>query len=108
LSHAKRDEHDRHLKDEVEAGLIRFRHCEFGSPILFVRDGDGLLRICIDYRCLDEVTRVDVYPIPHMDDTLNELKDANCYNHLNLAMASCKFEYVTRTSTRLRFLRLTV
>jgi hypothetical protein len=52
----------------------------FGSPILFVRKADGSLRMSIN-----EATRKDAYPPPRVDDTLDELKDANFYTHLDLA-----------------------
>jgi hypothetical protein len=85
LSPAERVELNRQLKDAVEAGVIRPSYSEFGSPILFVRKADGSLRLCIDYRGLNEVTRKDAYPLPRVDDTLDELKDANFYTHLDLA-----------------------
>jgi hypothetical protein len=85
LSPAERSELNRHLKDAVDAGLIRPSYSEFGSPILFVRKADGSLRLCIDYRGLNEVTRKDAYPLPRVDDTLDELKDAKFYTHLDLA-----------------------
>jgi hypothetical protein len=85
LSLAERVELNRHLKDAVEAGLIRPSSIEFGSPILFVRKVYGSLRLCIDYRGLNEVTRKDAYPLPRVDDTVDELKDANFYTHLDLA-----------------------
>jgi hypothetical protein len=72
---AERAELNRHLQDAMEDGLIRPSCSEFGSPILFVRKVDGSLRLCIDYRGLNEVTRKDAYPLPRVDDTLNELKD---------------------------------
>jgi hypothetical protein len=50
-----------------------------------VRKADGSLRRCIDYRGLNEVTRKDAYPLPRVDDTLDEIKDANYYAHLDLA-----------------------
>jgi hypothetical protein len=43
LSHEERDELNRHLNDAMEGGLIRPSHCEFVSPILFVRKVDGSL-----------------------------------------------------------------
>jgi hypothetical protein len=85
LSPAERAELSRQLKDAVEAGLVRPSYSEFGSPILFVRKADGSLRLCIDYRGLHEVTRKDAYPLPRADDTLDELKDAIFYTHLDLA-----------------------
>jgi hypothetical protein len=75
LSHAERAELNRQLKDAMEACLIRPNHSAFGSPILFVRKVDGSLRLCIDYHRLDEVKRKDAYPLPRVDDTLDELKD---------------------------------
>jgi hypothetical protein len=85
LSLAERAGLNRQLKDAVEAGLIRPIYSELGSPILFVRKADGSLRLYIDYRGLNEVTRKDAYPLPRVDDTLDELKDANFYTHLDLA-----------------------
>jgi hypothetical protein len=85
LSLAERDELNRQLKDAVKACLIRPSHNEFGSPILFVRKADGSLRMCIDYRGLDKVTRKDTCQLQRVDDNFDELKDANFYAHLDLA-----------------------
>jgi hypothetical protein len=86
LSHApERVELNRQLKDAVDASLIRPSHNDFGSPILSVRKADGLLRLSTDYRGLNEATRKDAYPLPHVDDTLDELKGANYYTPLGLA-----------------------
>jgi hypothetical protein len=84
LSPAERDELNRQLKDAFEAGLIRPCHSEFGSLILFVREADALLWLCIDYLELNEGTRKDPYPLPRVDDTLDELKDAIFHTHLDL------------------------
>jgi hypothetical protein len=85
LSPEERAKLNRQLKDAMEASLIRPNHSEIGSPILFGRKADGSLRLCIDYRVLNEVTRKDAYPLPHVDDTLDELKGANFYTHVDLA-----------------------
>jgi hypothetical protein len=85
LSPAERAKLNRQLKDAMEAGLVRPSHSDFGSSILFVRKDDGSLRLCTDYRGLHEVTRKYVYPLPRVDDTLDEINDANFYMHLNLA-----------------------
>jgi hypothetical protein len=50
-----------------------------------VRKAYSTLRLCINYRGLNEVTRKDAYPLQRVDDTLDELKDASFYNHLDLA-----------------------
>jgi hypothetical protein len=85
LSLAERAGLNRQLKDAVGAGLIRPRHNEFRSPILFVRKADGSLRMCIEYHGLNEDTRKDDYPLPRVDDTLHKLKDAKFCTHLDMA-----------------------
>jgi hypothetical protein len=69
----------------VVASLIRSNHIELGSPNCFVRKADGWLRLCIDYRGLNKVTCKDAYPPPRVDGTLDELKDAIFYTHLDVA-----------------------
>jgi hypothetical protein len=94
LSRKERAQLNRELKDAMEAGLIIPTHSEFASPIIFVRKVDGSLRRCIDYGGLSEVTRNDACPLPRVDDTLDELKDASFYTHLDLA--SCFWQVLVR------------
>jgi hypothetical protein len=104
LSLAERDELNRQLKDAVEAGLIRPSYSEFGSPILFVRKAVGSLRMCTDYRGLNEVTRKDAYPLPRVDDTLSTNLRTRIFTHtLTLLLASGKYVCVITTSTRRHF-----
>ena len=44
------------LRELQEKGYIRPSSSPWGSPVLFVRKKDGSLRMCIDYRSLNEVT----------------------------------------------------
>jgi hypothetical protein len=72
LSHAKRAELKRQLKDAMDARLIRPNHNEFDSPILFVREAGGSLRLCIDYRGLTSLrvrtlTHFRVWMTPSMN-----------------------------------------
>jgi hypothetical protein len=60
LSPTERIKLNRQLKDAVEAVSIRPSPSELGSPIFFVRKAGGSLRLCIDYRGHNEVTRKDV------------------------------------------------
>jgi len=40
---------------------------------------DNTLRLCVDYRCLNSVSRVDAYPMPRIDDLLYHLGNAKFY-----------------------------
>jgi hypothetical protein len=66
----------------VEAGLISPSHNEFGST---TAESYGSLRLCIDYRGLTDFMRKYAYPLPRVDDTLDELKNEKFYTHIDLA-----------------------
>src|SRR3984893_11168365 len=78
------DELRRQLDELLKAGYIRPSNSEFASPILFVKKADGTLRMCIDYRGLNKITKQNKYPLPHTDDLIERLKDANHLTKLDL------------------------
>ena len=45
-------------------GWIRPSVSPYGAPILFVHKKTGKLRMCVDFRALNSMTRLDVFPIP--------------------------------------------
>jgi hypothetical protein len=51
-----------------QKGYIRPSSSPWGAPILFVTKKDGSMRMCIDYRSLNEVTIKNKYPLPRIDD----------------------------------------
>ena len=61
------------LKDLLDKGFIRRSISLLGAPILFVKEKDGSLRMCIDYRLLNKVTIKNKYPLPRIDDFFNQL-----------------------------------
>jgi hypothetical protein len=75
-------------KKQVEAllaqGLIRPSASSYSSPILFVKKKDGTYRMVIDYRAVNALTIQDRYPIPRIDDLLDQLKNAQFFSSLDL------------------------
>ncbi len=57
------------------------------APIVMVRKLDGSLRVCVDYRALNECILKDSFPLPRIDDLLDELRSAKCMTHLDLRSA---------------------
>jgi hypothetical protein len=68
-----------------------------------VRKVYGSLRLRIDYRCLNEVTRKDAYPLPRVDATLDELKDTHFCSHHDLASCFWPVRVRDEDINRLRF-----
>lgn len=73
-----------YIKENLPRGVIRNSTSPAGAPIIFVKKSDGTLRLCVDYRGLNEITIKDRYPLPLMEETWARLSKAKYYTKLDL------------------------
>ena len=62
-----------HIQDLLHRGWIQKSCSSYSSPVVCVRKKDGSLRLCIDYRLLNEKTLPDRHPIPRIQEILENL-----------------------------------
>jgi hypothetical protein len=71
------------LQDSLEKGFIRTSSSPWGCPTIFVKK-DQTLRMCMDYRPLNEVTIKNKYPLPRIDILFDQLTGARVFSKFDL------------------------
>jgi hypothetical protein len=92
------------LKDMLEKGYIRPSVPPWGAPAFLVKNKDGTLKLCIDYRQLNKMTIKNKYPLPRIDDFFEQLRGATIFSKIDLRsiyhQVWIKDEYIHITTFR--------
>ena len=78
-----RDKITKMVQEMLKGEVIQESASLWASPVVLVRKKDGGLRFCVDYRRLNAVTHKDTFPLPRIDDLLDQLKGKNIFSTLD-------------------------
>jgi len=72
------------IDENLTNGFIRSTSSPYGALVLFVKKKDGSLRLCVDFRGLNKITKKDRYPLPLISDLLDSPRKARIYTKIDL------------------------
>ena len=67
-----------------KSGIIEPSLSEWAAPIVLVKKKDGTLRFCVDYRKLNSLSQANAYPMPRIDELIDQLGQAKYVTTLDL------------------------
>ncbi|XP_074315225.1 uncharacterized protein LOC141651409 [Silene latifolia] len=72
------------LEELLDKGYVRPSVSPWGAPVLFVKKKDVSMRLCVDYRELNNVTIKNRYPLPWIDDLFDQLSGDSIFSKIDL------------------------
>lgn len=92
-----------HLKQLAACGVIRPSHSPWSSPVVLARRKDGKIRMCVDYRALNNKTIKDSYALPRIDEVLDSLAGAKYFSVVDMKSGYYQVEIAEPHKSRTAF-----
>src|ERR1044072_4757161 len=107
MSASELSEMKKQLEELLEKKFIRPSVSPWGAPVLLVKKKERTMRLCVDYRQLNKVTIKNRYPLPRIDDLMDQLVGACVFSKIDLRSGyhqiRVKSEDIQKTAFRTRY-----
>jgi len=100
---AAREAEDEILDEMLETAVIEPSNSSWASPVCLVEKKDGTFRFCIDYRRVNAVSKKDAYPIPDIQDALDNLRGSRYFATIDLLSGFWQLGMTDRAKERSAF-----
>jgi hypothetical protein len=91
----------------LKNGYILLSVSSWGDPIIFFKEKNGTMRLCINFRQLNKVTVKNKYSFLRIDDLFDQLKGEKIFSKIDLRSGyhqlKIKEEYTIKTTFRKRY-----
>jgi len=84
MSTSELGELKKQLEELLEKQFIRPSVSPWGAPVLLVKKKDDSMRLCVDYRELNKETIKNRYPLPRIDNLMDQLVGAEVFSKIDL------------------------
>ena len=91
------------IDNMLKKGVIQPSTSPWSAPVVLVKKKNGDLRLCVDYRQLNQVTRRDAFPLPRIDDLFDALAGSKFFSTLDLASGYWQVEVEDRDRPKTAF-----
>jgi hypothetical protein len=82
------DEVRQHLEQVLSCGIIRKSKSPWASNVVLVRKKNGKLRMCVDYRMLNNKSVKDAYALPKIEEVFDVLNGASWVSTIDMKASS--------------------
>ena len=87
----------------IATGVMEPSNSSWASSVCLVEKEDGAFRFCIDYRRVNAVSKKDAYPIPDIQDALDNLRGSRYFATIDLLSGYWQLGMTDRDKERSAF-----